>query len=194
VFKIVGAAAEAGLDLAAVERIGRLANARTSSFGVAFTGCTLPGATEPLFTVPKARMGVGLGIHGEPGISEEAILPAAELAAFLVAKLLAERPAGASGRVAVVLNGLGCTKYEELFVLWTSVEAALVKAGLTIVAPEVGEYVTSLDMAGVSLTLTWLDDALERYWLAPSDAPVMRRGAIIATERRRRSRRTSRRA
>ncbi|MBK9702835.1 MAG: dihydroxyacetone kinase family protein [Betaproteobacteria bacterium] len=182
VFKIVGAAAEAGLDLAAVERIGQSANARTMSFGVAFTGCTLPGAAEPLFAVPKGRMGVGLGIHGEPGISEEAILPAAELGAFLVARLVAERPAGANGRVAVVLNGLGCTKYEELFVLWTSVEAALVKAGLTIVAPEVGEYVTSLDMAGVSLTLTWLDDALERYWLAPSDAPVMRRGAIIATE------------
>ena len=182
VFKIVGAAAEAGLDLAAVERIGQSANARTMSFGVAFTGCTLPGAAEPLFSVPKGRMGVGLGIHGEPGISEEAILPAAELGEFLVARLVAERPAGANGRVAVVLNGLGCTKYEELFVLWTSVEAALVKAGLTIVAPEVGEYVTSLDMAGVSLTLTWLDDALERYWLAPSDAPVMRRGAIIATE------------
>ncbi len=181
VFKIVGAAAEAGLDLAAVERIGRLANARTSSFGVAFTGCTLPGATEPLFTVPKARMGVGLGIHGEPGISEEAILPAAELAAFLVAKLLAERPAGASGRVAVVLNGLGCTKYEELFVLWSGVESALAKAGATVVAPEVGEYVTSLDMAGVSLTLTWLDDELERHWLAPSDVPVLRRGSIIPT-------------
>ena len=181
VFKIVGAAAEAGLDLAAVERIGRLANARTSSFGVAFTGCTLPGAAEPLFTVPKARMGVGLGIHGEPGISEEAILPAAELAAFLVAKLMAERPAGASGRVAVVLNGLGCTKYEELFVLWTGVEAALARAGATVVAPEVGEYVTSLDMAGVSLTVTWLDDELERHWLAPSDVPVLRRGSIIPT-------------
>ena len=182
VFKIVGAAAEAGLDLATVERIGRHANARTASFGVAFTGCTLPGATEPLFTVPTGRMGVGLGIHGEPGIGEEAIMPAGELGAFLAAKLLAERPAGAGGRVAVVLNGLGCTKYEELFVLWNGVEAALAKAGLAIVAPEVGEYVTSLDMAGVSLTLTWLDEELERHWTAPSDTPVLRRGAIIAAE------------
>ncbi len=181
VFKIVGAAAEAGLDLDAVERVGRSANTRTMSFGVAFTGCTLPGAAEPLFSVPRGRMGVGLGIHGEPGISEERILPAAELGTFLVARLVAERPAGASGRVAVVLNGLGCTKYEELFVLWTGVEAALLEAGLTVVAPEVGEYVTSLDMAGVSLTLTWLDDELERFWLAPSDVPVLRRGSIIAT-------------
>ena len=182
VFKIAGAAAEAGLKLDEVERIAIAANAATITFGVAFSGCTLPGATQPLFTVPAQRMGIGLGIHGEPGISEDDILPAPALAKLLVDRLVAERPASSDGRVAVVLNGLGCTKYEELFVLWVSVEAELKKAGLTLVEPEVGEYVTSLDMAGCSLTLTWLNDELEKFWRAPADTPVLRRGAIIATE------------
>ncbi len=181
VFKIAGAAAEAGLPLDEVERIARHANARTASFGVAFNGCTLPGARQPLFTVPKGKMALGLGIHGEPGISEEAIVSAADLATLLTDKLLAERPAGTK-RVGAVLNGLGSTKYEELFVLWTEVAARLEKAGLAVVAPEAGEYVTSLDMQGCSLTLLWLDEELETYWTAPCDSPVLRRGAAIATE------------
>lgn len=182
VFKIAGAAAEAGMQLDDVERVAIKANKNTVSFGVAFSGCTLPGALEPLFTVPPQRIGVGLGIHGEPGISEEDMMPASELAKMLVNKLAAEKPTGSNGRVAVILNGLGSTKYEELFVLWVSVEAELKKAGLTPVEPEVGEYVTSMDMAGCSLTLTWLDDELEKLWCAPSDAPVLRRGAIIPTQ------------
>jgi dihydroxyacetone kinase len=182
VFKIAGAAAEAGLNLDEVERVAIKANKNTVSFGVAFSGCTLPGAKEPLFTVPPQRVGIGLGIHGEPGISEMDAMPAADLAKMLVEKLAAEKPAGSNGRVAVILNGLGNTKYEELFVLWIGVEAELKKAGLTPVDPEVGEYVTSLDMAGCSLTLTWLDDELEKFWRAPSDAPVLRRGAIIPTQ------------
>ena len=125
VFKIAGAAAEAGMKLYDVERVAIKANARTVSFGVAFSGCTLPGASEPLFTVPKGRMGIGLGIHGEPGIDETDIVPADALARLLVGRLLGERPADCSGRVAVVLNGLGCSKYEELFVLWTGIEAEL---------------------------------------------------------------------
>lgn len=182
VFKIAGAAAEAGMNLADVERLALLANARTISFGVAFSGCTLPGAVEPLFTVPERRMAVGLGIHGEPGIAEEPILPASALAKLLVDRLLRERPNDGTSRVAVVLNGLGCSKHEELFVLWTGIEARLKMAGLEIVEPEIGEFVTSLDMAGCSLTMTWLDDELEELWRAPTDTPVLRRGAIIATE------------
>ncbi|WP_312363280.1 dihydroxyacetone kinase family protein [Ensifer sp.] len=181
VFKIAGAAAETGLSLDEVERISRLANDRTVSFGVAFGGCTLPGAAQPLFTVPKGEMALGLGIHGEPGISEEKIVSATELAKLLVGKLLAERPAG-TAKVAPVLNGLGSTKYEELFVLWVAVEKELKAAGLEIVDPECGEFVTSLDMQGCSLSLLWLDDELETYWRAPCDAPVLRKGAIISAE------------
>src|SRR5260370_886912 len=100
VFKVAGAAAEAGGDINEVERLARLANARTVSFGVAFRGCTLPGAREPLFTVPAGQMGVGLGIHGEPGISEEPIVSARALAEILVERLLRERPAAPGGPVA----------------------------------------------------------------------------------------------
>lgn len=181
VFKVAGAAAEAGLDIDAVERITRHANDRTFSFGVAFGGCTLPGATEPLFTVPRGMMALGLGIHGEPGIRDAQIVPARALAELLVDTILAERPAGAR-RAAVLLNGLGATKYEELFVLWGAVETLLQAAGVDLVAPEVGEYVTSLDMQGCSLTVLWLDAELERYWLAPCDTPVFRRGETFRTE------------
>jgi dihydroxyacetone kinase len=180
VFKIAGAAAEAGKNLDEVERLALLANARTVSFGVAFRGCTLPGAHEPLFVVPDRHMAIGLGIHGEPGIAEEPIVPAKALARLLVDRLVRERPADASGRVAVMLNGLGSTKYEELFVLWTGIETALKAQRLTIVAPEVGEFVTSLDMAGCSLTLAWLDHGLEELWLAPAHAAAFRRGADLA--------------
>lgn len=178
VFKVAGAAAEAGLSLDEVERLAILANSRTRSLGVAFDGCTLPGASEPLFHVPEGKMALGLGIHGEPGISEHAMPTASELAQMLVSKLLAERPAGATTRVVPLLNGLGTVKYEELFLLFGKVERLLTDAGLTVVAPECGELVTSLDMAGLSLTLLWLDEDLERFWCAPADTPAFRKGSI----------------
>jgi dihydroxyacetone kinase len=181
VFKIAGAAAEAGFDLDAVERVARAANDRTRSFGVAFGGCTLPGAAEPLFTVPDGQMGIGLGIHGEPGIGESPILPASELAGLLVRRLVAEAPEAAGSRVGVILNGLGSTKQEELFVLWVGVAAELRRAGLTAVAPLAGEYVTSLDMEGCSLTLIWLDAELEGLWVAPCDTVALRIGAVAET-------------
>lgn len=181
VFKVAGAAAEAGLTLDEVERLAKKANAHTFSFGVAFGGCTLPGATEPLFTVPKGKMALGLGIHGEPGIEERDLSSASDLGALLVETLLKEKPHGAN-RAAVLLNGLGATKYEELFVLWNVVAEQLETAGIAVVGEEVGELVTSLDMQGCSLTLMWLDDELEHYWLAPCDTPAFHRGTIAAGE------------
>ncbi|GHH91939.1 dihydroxyacetone kinase family protein [Streptomyces capillispiralis] len=186
VFKAAAAAAEEGLPLDEVLAVAAHANARTRSFGIAFSGCTLPGAGEPLFTVPEGRMAVGLGIHGEPGIGEEAVPTADEAARLLVGTLLKELPDGVStpegARAAVVLNGLGSVKYEELFVVYRTVAALLAEAGVEIVDPEVGELVTSFDMAGVSLTLTWLDDRLERLWRAPADTPAHRKGALGADE------------
>ncbi|MBX9458698.1 MAG: dihydroxyacetone kinase family protein [Rhizobium sp.] len=181
VFKVAGAAAEAGLGLDEVERLTWHANDRTFSFGVAFGGCTLPGSKEPLFTVPRGMMALGLGIHGEPGIRDTEIATATDLAKLLVDTVLKERPDGAR-RAGVVLNGLGATKYEELFVLWGAVETLLEAEGVELVAPECGEYVTSLDMQGCSLTVMWLDAELEPLWLAPCDTPVFRRGASFATE------------
>jgi dihydroxyacetone kinase len=174
VFKAAGAAAERGDCLEDVERIARAANERTRTLGVAFAGCTFPGRDEPLFTVDPARMEIGLGIHGEPGIRTVERLSARELAEALVRPLLAER--GHGTEVAVVLNGLGATKYEELFVLYADVRRLLTAEGLRVRAPEVGELVTSLDMAGCSLTLTWLDDELAELWDAPADTPAFRRG------------------
>jgi len=177
VFKIAGAAADRGDDIDLVESLARRANAATVSFGVAFDGCTFPGKTEPLFQVGNGKMDLGLGIHGEPGIRTVDWVPAAELAELLVQPLLDERPDGAV-RAAVILNGLGATKYEELFVLWGTVAALLTGAEVEVVEPEVGELVTSLDMAGCSLTITWLDTELEKLWLAPADTPAFRRGAV----------------
>jgi dihydroxyacetone kinase len=178
VFKISGAGAEAGLTLDDVERLAIKANSRTRSLGVAFDGCTLPGAAEPLFTVPKGRMSLGLGIHGEPGISEHEMPTASELAELLVSRLLADKPEEAGTRVVPIVNGLGTVKYEELFLLFGRIEKLLIAAGLEIVEPECGELVTSLDMSGLSLTLLWLDDELEAYWSAPADTPAYRKGNL----------------
>jgi len=179
VFKVAAAAAEAGADLDEVERLARHANDRTRTLGVAFDGCTLPGADSPLFTVPDGRMGIGVGIHGEPGIGETAMPTAADLATTLVEAVLAEAPGTGPSRAAVILNGLGRTKYEELFVLWATAAPLLREAGVTIVEPDVGELVTSLDMAGCSLTLMWLDKELEPLWCAPSAAPAYRKGHVV---------------
>lgn len=183
VYKMAGAAAEEGRDLDEVERLMRRANAATYSFGVAFDGCTLPGASDALFHVQDGQVDFGLGIHGEPGISTTDWIPASRLADQLVDRVLAERPASADGRAAVLLNGLGATKYEELYVLWSEVEPRLRAAGLDLVDPEVGELVTSLDMAGCSLTVTWLDDELDPLWRAPADTPAYRRGQALGNGR-----------
>lgn len=185
VFRVAGAAAEEGLNLGQVEALAIRANRVTRTLGVAFAGCTLPGADKPLFTVPKGKMGLGLGIHGEPGISEDALPTAAQLANILVDGVLAEFASEKSKRIAVILNGLGATKYEELFVVWKSVSTLLDDRGYSIVQPEVGELVTSLDMAGCSLTIMLLDEDLERLWCSPTDTPSYRKGvANFATEAR----------
>ncbi|PZE29145.1 dihydroxyacetone kinase family protein [Curtobacterium sp. MCLR17_042] len=186
VFKVAGAAAERGDDLDTVTAVAERANDRTRSFGVAFSGCSLPGAEEPLFTVPEGRMAVGMGIHGERGIDETDVPTADGLAELLVSRLLDELPDGVAlegQRVVPILNGLGSVKYEELFVVYRSVQRRLADAGVVIVEPEVGELVTSFDMAGVSLTLFWLDDELEDLWAAPADTPAYRKGGAVAEQR-----------
>ncbi|WP_020417052.1 dihydroxyacetone kinase subunit DhaL [Amycolatopsis sp. ATCC 39116] len=178
VFKVAGAAAERGDDLDAVHAAAVKANAHTRTFGVAFGGCTLPGADQPLFTVGESEMELGLGIHGEPGVRTVGRLGAAELADELVDGLLPELPRG-DGRVAVLVNGLGRTKYEEMFVTYTRIHERLTGAGLTPVHTEVGEFVTSLDMAGVSLSVLVLDDELAELYGAPCDTPGYRSGGAV---------------
>lgn len=175
VFKAMGAAAAAGKSLDEVERLGNLANLRTRTLGVAFSGCTMPGAATPLFEVAEGQMGVGLGIHGEPGIRDDARPAAEELGKLLVRTLLKDAPDNPGGRIGVIVNGLGTTKYEELFLLYRTIAPLLREAGYEIVDPEVGELVTSLDMGGVSLTVLWLDDELEPLWTADAYAAAYRK-------------------
>lgn len=181
VFKVAGASASRGDDLDSVEEIAIRANGATRTMGLAFGGCTLPGQSEPLFSVEPGRMEVGMGIHGEPGIQTADMLPASGIAKLLVERLLEDAPENAGSRVAVMMNGLGTTKYEELFVIFRDVGKLLADAGLEVHSPEVGELVTSLDMAGCSLTLMWLDDDLRELHDAPADTPAFSRGGSVAS-------------
>ncbi|MEZ4710070.1 MAG: dihydroxyacetone kinase subunit DhaK [Caldilineaceae bacterium] len=176
IFKVAGASAARGDSLDEVEALTRHANARTRSFGVAFGGCTLPGQTEPLFTVAPGRMELGLGVHGEPGIRSSDMRPANEVAQLLIDTILDDEPADAGDRVAVLLNGLGSTKYEELFVLYGAIGKGLIAAGLQLHKPIVNEMVSSLDMAGCSLSLLWLDDELQTLLDAPCESAAYTQG------------------
>ena len=182
VFRIAGAAAQRGVDLDEVTRLARRANDRTRSFGVAFSGCSLPGADEPLFEVKPGHMAIGLGIHGEPGLGDADIPTADGLAEMLVNRLLEEVPDDVAdvrgARVVPVLNGLGSLKYEEMFVVYRRIALLLEESGIVAVDPHVGEYCTSFDMAGTSLTLLWLDDELEDLWETGVDTPAYRRGSV----------------
>lgn len=182
VFRVAGWAAEQGRPLETVASLAKRANDRTRSIGVAFSGCTLPGSAQPLFTVPPGQMAVGMGIHGEPGIETVPLLSADKLAQLLVDRLLAERHDVAADevRVGVIVNGLGSVKGEELFVLFGAIAGALEAAGLIMIDPEVGEFATSFEMAGVSLTLIWLDDELEEAWRSPAYTPAYRKGSVAA--------------
>jgi dihydroxyacetone kinase len=182
VFKVAAAAAETGYSLDEVYRVAVEANERTRTIGVAFSGCTLPGKTEPLFTVPKGRMALGLGIHGEPGLSESDIPTSKELALELVTHLLDETPDSCRKdskiRLCVLVNGLGGVKYEELYVLYNNIFALLKEKDIEIVEPEIGELVTSFEMAGASLTFTWLNDELEDFWKKPTYTPGYKKGTV----------------
>lgn len=178
VMKIVGAAAQRGSSLDELERIARAACRATRTFGVAFSGCTLPGSTSPLFEVPSGRMAVGLGIHGEPGISEVERGTIADVADTLVDGLFSERPPLSGQSVAVLVNGLGGTKYDELHLIFARVAERMERAGMRAVAPVTGELMTSLDMAGLSLSLCYLDDELEDLWRDPADSTAFSRGRV----------------
>ncbi|GAA1209157.1 dihydroxyacetone kinase family protein [Rhodoglobus aureus] len=186
VFRAAAWAAEQGMSLDEVVEFTSRANSRVRSLGVAFSGCTLPGASGPLFTVPAGQMAVGMGIHGEPGIDVVPLPTANEIAARLVAGLLEEVPhdiSPAGARAAVIVNGLGAVKSEELFIIYAGVEKLLTDAGITVVEPEVGEYATSFEMAGISLTLFWLDDQFEEAWSSPSYTPAYRKGVVAPTSK-----------
>lgn len=170
-FKIAGAAAEAGLDLDGVTRVAQGVADNVRSVGVALSSCTVPQAGRPTFDIADDEIEMGMGIHGEPGVWRDKMRPADAIAGEMMDRLLADMPVGSGDRVSVLVNSLGATPPEELYILYRTVKARLEGAGATIVMPLVGRYATSMEMAGVSFTLLKLDAELEGYLTAPCDCP-----------------------
>ncbi|SDN56418.1 dihydroxyacetone kinase DhaK subunit [Klenkia soli] len=173
--KIVGAAAEEGRPLAAVADLARRIDDSGRSMGVALTSCTVPAAGKPTFDLPEGEMEIGIGIHGEPGRRRVPLAPAREVAQMLVEPILADREF--TDGVICFVNGLGGTPLLELYVVYAEVASILEKAGIGIARSLVGPYMTSLEMAGCSVTLLQADDELLRLWDAPVDTPGLRWGA-----------------
>jgi dihydroxyacetone kinase-like protein len=174
--KIAGAAAEEGRDLDSVAELARRVNANGRSMGVALTSCTVPAAGRPTFELGEGEMELGVGIHGEPGRERVPLAPASEVAAMLVEPILADLPFQKGDGVIAFVNGLGGTPMIELYVMYQEVDKILAAHGITVARSLVGNYITSLDMAGASVTLLKVDDELLSLWDAPVSTPGLRWG------------------
>jgi dihydroxyacetone kinase-like protein len=174
--KMLGAAAEAGADLAALKVLGERVNAATRSMGIALTSCTVPAAGKPTFTLAEDEMEVGVGIHGEPGRRREKISGADAIAAEIVGACIADLGLKRGARVLLLTNGFGATPLMELYLMAHAATRMLDQAGIAVARYLTGSYVTSLDMAGCSITLTVLDDELARLWDAPVHTAALRWG------------------
>jgi dihydroxyacetone kinase-like protein len=172
VIKAASARAEEGATLAEVAAAAEKANLNTRSIGVALSSCIIPASGRPIFEIGDDEMEVGMGIHGEPGVSRKPLTAADPLAADLMQRLLADLRAESGDEVAVLVNGLGATPHSELLVIYRAIHPLLQEAGLKICRSYVGNYVTSLDMAGCSITLMRLDSELKRLLLAPAESPA----------------------
>jgi dihydroxyacetone kinase len=170
-FKIAGAAAEGGASLDEVERLTRHALANTRTMGVALGPCTVPAAGVPTFTIGDDEMEIGMGIHGERGVRRGKLEPADVIADRLLEAVTAELDLDSTSRVAVLVNGLGATPLEELYILYRRVHQQLAKRGVTVYRPYVGEFATSMEMVGASLTILRLDDELVPLLDAPAESP-----------------------
>jgi dihydroxyacetone kinase len=174
VFKCVGAAAERGSSLDECERIARKANGATRSMGVALAPCEVPGSGRPTFELPAGQMEIGMGVHGEPGIRRGPLMTADEVADLLVDAILADIDTPSGHDLAVMVNGLGATSHLDLHILYRGTRRALEAAGDRVTMSHVGEFITSLEMAGASVTVMVLDDELRDLLLAPATSPAWR--------------------
>ncbi len=172
--KIVGAAAEAGAPLAKVADLCRKVNANGRSMGMALTSCTVPAAGKPTFELGDDEMEIGIGIHGEPGRTRMKLAPAAQIAELLVNPILEDLPFKSGDRVLAFVNGMGGTPLIELYVMFNEVAKILKGKNITIARNLVGSYITSLEMAGCSVTLLKLDDEMTQFWDAPVHTPALR--------------------
>ncbi len=172
--KICGGAAEERKSLAEVAELGRRVNANGRSMGMALTPCITPGSGEPSFELGENEVEIGIGIHGEPGRFREEIGPASQIAERLLTPIVEDLPFESGDRVLAFVNGMGGTPLIELYVMYAEVARLLDGHGLTIERNLIGNYITSLEMQGCSITLLKLDDELVRYWDAPVDTPAWR--------------------
>jgi phosphoenolpyruvate---glycerone phosphotransferase subunit DhaK len=175
--KIVGAAADEGRDLKAVAEVARKVDANGRSMGMALTSCTVPAAGRPTFDLPDDQMEIGIGIHGEPGRRRVPLAPAREVAEMLVEPILKDFDFTGGDGVLAFVNGMGATPLLEQYLMYGEVATVLERSGVRVARSLVGPYITSLDMAGCSVTLLKLDDELVRLWDAPVNTPGMRWGA-----------------
>jgi len=174
--KIVGAAAEAGADLATVTALCQKVQDNVRSMGMALTSCTVPAAGKPTFDLGDDEMEIGVGIHGEPGRTRMKITSAAEITSMLATPILDDLPFVAGDKVLAFVNGMGGTPLIELYIIFAELKKILDGRGITIARNLVGNYITSLEMAGCSITLLRLDDELTKYWDAPVLTPALRWG------------------
>jgi dihydroxyacetone kinase-like protein len=174
--KIVGAAAEAGADLATVTALCQKVQDNVRSMGMALTSCTVPAAGKPTFEIADDEMEIGVGIHGEPGRSRQKLASADEITELLANPILDDLPFGRGDNVLAFVNGLGGTPLIELYIVFNKLQQLCAARGVTITRSLVGSYITSLDMAGCSITLLKLDDELTGYWDAPVNTPALRWG------------------
>jgi dihydroxyacetone kinase-like protein len=174
--KIVGAAAEAGADLATCQALGERVNRACGSMGVALSSCTVPAAGKPTFVLSDAEMEMGVGIHGEPGRRRVAMAAANAIASELVEAILEQLKPRAGEDLLLFVNGFGGTPSMELYLVYHAAESVLAKRGLRASRSLVGSYVTSLEMAGCSITLAKLDNEMLKLWDAPVHTPALRWG------------------
>jgi len=175
--KIAGAAAEQGRSLSEVAGVARKVNAGGRSMGVALTSCTVPAAGQPTFELPEGEMEIGIGIHGEPGRRRVPLGTAREIAELIVDPILGDLDFTGGDGVIAFVNGMGGTPLIELYLMYNEVVTMLDKAGVQVARSLVGPYITSLEMAGCSVTLLKVDDELVRLWDAPVNTPGLRWGA-----------------
>ena len=174
--KIVGAAAETGRDLAFLKLLGLRVNSRTRSMGVALTSCTVPAASRPTFDLGEKEMEMGVGIHGEPGRRRVPLASADSIADEMVSAIASDLGGEIRRDALLLVNGFGGTPLMELYLMYNAARSLLEKQGARVVRSLVGNYVTSLDMAGCSITVSMLDEELLPLWDAPVETPALRWG------------------
>jgi dihydroxyacetone kinase-like protein len=172
--KIAGAAAEGGADLAKVTELVKQVNARSRSFGVALSSCVPPASGKAIFDLPEGQIEFGIGIHGEPGRRRAQLGSATEVVDVMVEAVISDLKPKKGSRVLAFVNGMGGTPLLELYLIYGEVHKTLLRAGIEPVRNLVGSYITSLEMAGASLTVLELDDELIKLWDAPVHTPALR--------------------